>query len=660
MVPKRTRSHRVEEESRGAFKAALAERFLFRDDVPDYGIDGSVEEFDESDKATGLRYFVQLKATDGEDLGDALTRSIPIDHANFYESLPLPLLMVRYVAASGDLYVRWWHGRLPGKRPPRANAASITFHWTPNDKVVEGDSERWAEQARSFLELRSASPPLPFWLDLKIEDPPFGLTGSEIELAIKEQTGKSPDVIKLHKEKANGQLLVRGSYLAVEMPGMTASSYELGDDYNPDSDGKQLAIDLMTLIALAFARWGQVELAARMTMRYFAHSTLSSSPEAAMALASAMTSARRISEALGVAEEIDASGATGEHNTSMLFTLTSRQHSASLSKEEIEEYRQTMQRRIARREDAGESIEASRELVSLANHHRSQDEAIPAIELYERAAMLDPEYQDRAYYWHELAGVLFFADRFEESADAYGKAIELGEGGLAPLLKADALMFAGHYEEAREAFRESLTAEESFESGSEYFLKMGLLDFLIDWRGLKHQERDPQSAIELVGEVVPDGGTPAGEEAIGDRCWEALGVDGLNGLAWWNLASAVEKLGEREQAGLMFLNAALCQPWDAEAWAFAFIHLWREGRDELLPMILVTGERLTARKVLPAINTLVTQHMGSEDRGDLISKLGEMVEDLRDPRSDGFELRFVNSGQEVENMIIPGAATRHS
>jgi tetratricopeptide (TPR) repeat protein len=318
-----------------------------------------------------------------------------------------------------------------------------------------------------------------------------------------------------------------------------------------------------------------------------------------------------------------------------------------------------MQRRIERRVAAGEEVEASRELLSLANHHRTQQDPGPSIELYERAAELDPEYRERANFWHELAGVLFFTGRFEESAEAYGKAIDLGGGDLAPLLRADALMFAGHYVEAREAFLEDV---ESFESGSEYYLKTCLLDFVIDWRGVQGQERNPEAAIALVGEVVSDDGSIAGEEEIADKCWDALGVDALSGLAWWNLSSAVEKLGESEQAGLMFLNTALCQPWDAEAWAFAFIHLWQEGRDELLPMIVVTGERVTGRRVLATINALVVEHMEPDARGQLISSLAEMVDELADPRSGRFELRFVTSGEEVESISREhdhsGAATR--
>jgi tetratricopeptide (TPR) repeat protein len=659
-MPKRTRAHRVEEESREAFKVALAERFLFREEMRDYGLDGSVEEFNAQDDASGLRYYVQLKATDGEDIGDALKRSIPMEHASLYASQALPTLMVRYVAARNDLYVRWWHVPLPGKRPPKANAASMTFHWAPEDKFEDGDSERLADEARSFLELRSAAPPLPFFFRLEVAEPPFGLTGAEIDLAVRAEAAKRPDVVEMRKDAASGNLVVRDRYLAVEMPGAIAASYDLGADYDPGSSGEQLAIDLMTLVGSAFAHWGQAELAARMTATFFARSTLATQPDAAMLLSAAMTTARRITEALRVAEEIDASGVDGEHNTSLFFTFALRRHTPSLGAEEIDEYQAAMQRRIERREAAGEEIEASREALSLANYYRVRHDPDPSIELYERAAELDPEYLERAHYWHEMAGVLFFANRFEDSAEAYGKALELGGGDWAELLRADALLFAGRFEEARETFRESLDDIESFERGSEYYLKVALLNFLIDWRGLKSQYRDSELAIERVGAVVPDGGEAAEEGQIADQCWEALGADGLCGLAWWNLASAVEKLGEREQAGLMFLNTALCQPWDAEAWAFSFTHLWQEGRVEILPMILVTGERMTGNKVLPAINALVARHMKPEDRDELISKLAEMVDELADPRSDGFELRFVSSGEDAKSMAVPGAATRHA
>jgi tetratricopeptide (TPR) repeat protein len=656
-MPKRPREHRLDEDSVTAFKTALAERFLFREDTPDYGIDGSVEEFGQDDVGTGLRYFVQLKATDGVDPDEALKRSIPIEHANLYSSLSLPLLMVRYVAAEDELYVRWWHDPLPGKRAPKPNAASLTFHWSPEDHFQAGDSARLAGEARGFLELRSVSLPLPVHFKLDVEDPPFGLTRAEIELAVKAEAAKRPDVVELRRGEANGRLLVHGKYMAVEMPGMRASSYDLDGDYDSGLRGEQLAVDLMTLVAIAFTRWGQSELASRMTTRFFARSTLVGQPEAAMALASAMTSARRIGEALVVAEEIDALGLEAEQNMSLFFTLTSRQHSASLSEAEVEEFRETLRRRIERREEAGQPIEASREVLTLGNHYRSRSDPLLAIKLYKRAAVLDPEYRERAHYWFEMAGVLFLAEHFEESIEAYERAIEMGSDEVAPLLRADAMMFAGRYEEAQSAFIEALGGEESFERGAEYYLKLGLLEFLIDTHQRKCETREPEAAAKVISAAIRDGEEPDLETAMLSS-GQALVRDSLCNLAWWNLGLAFETIGKVDMAATMFLNAALCAPGDEQAWALAYLHFSHLGRDELLPMILVTGERLTGKRLLPTINEVMSKNLDDEERNRRIAELSEMLEELADPRSDGFELRFVASGKEVESMIIPGASTR--
>jgi len=81
-MPRRPREHQIEDESRRAFEAALPSRFVYRPFSPDYGLDGEVEEFDEDELATGLRFYVQLKATDQLKLGKALKVSLPLEHAD--------------------------------------------------------------------------------------------------------------------------------------------------------------------------------------------------------------------------------------------------------------------------------------------------------------------------------------------------------------------------------------------------------------------------------------------------------------------------------------------------------------------------------------------------------------------------------------------------
>jgi tetratricopeptide (TPR) repeat protein len=655
-MPERSDSHQLEGESRRAFEGFLGNLFVYREDNPDYGIDGTVEEFGPDRKATGLRYYVQLKATAAEDLTKALAVSIPMETATLYGDLDLPLLMVRYVGSTKKLYARWWHGRVASSRPQKTDAASMTFRWLEEDEASSESPKAWAKDARAFLDLRSASLPLPFRVGLKTKDPPAGLTESEIELAVRNEMKNRRDVVQFERESLEATMRLSGRLMAIEMPGMIAASYDLGDEY-PEGDAPQLATDLMVLLGIAFLRWGQADLAARITSSFFARSTFTSNPDIAMMLAGAMTRARRLPEALAVADDIDESLGMEEPNTSSFFTWTSRQHSRSLSREEARHYEKMMRRRIKRRLDASLQVEAAREMVSLANHFRGKQEPGPAIDLFERAAELDPEYLERPYYWHELGGVFFFADRFDDSAKAYEKAVDLGEEGMMPFLLADALLFAGKYQQSREVFKQALTGEETLESASEYYLKLLLLDFLIDWFDLKGQKRDEQAATSLVAPAVEDPGAVDNDEVI-QRCREALMLDGLCNFAWVNLAAAMEKTGDRETSGMFYLNAALSWPCDKIAWAFAFVHLWTEGRFELLPMVLTTGQRMTGGEMLPQINEVITGHADAKFRNEFIGGLSRMLDEMADPQEDGLKVRFVGPGKDIESTVIPGATHR--
>jgi tetratricopeptide (TPR) repeat protein len=654
-MPKRTRSQRIAEKSRRALEERLDERFLFRNEPEDYGIDGSVEEFDADDRATGLRFPVQLKATDGEDHGTALKRSIPTDHAAYYNSLSQPLLMVRYLAHADELYVRWWHDPLPGRRPPRADAASRTFHWSEEDIFETVDSDRLAEEARGFYELRSASPPLPFFFEVAVEEAPSELGATEIELALEAAAKRRPDVIEVRATKANGKLIVRDRLLVVELSGTRAASYDLGDDYEPGVDAEQLAVDMMALCGAGFARWGQNDLAARIATTFYAGSTLAADADAALLFAGAMTAARRLPESLAMAEEIDAAASSPETNTSFLLTLTPRRHTPSLTDTEKKAYAEAIETRIRRREETGETIAASREALSLANHFRYEVKGEAAVSFYERAAELDPEYLQRVHYWHELGGAYFFAGRPLDAAKAYAKAFALDGDAWDQILGTDALLYAGRYAESRDAMREAIPAIESFQHGAEYPLKLLLLDFLVVERGISSQERDLMKAKALFEQAFA--GDPAIPDA--DLLWRVIDVDGINPFAWWNLAVAAEEEGDYETAGLRFLFSAIGSPLDEQAWARSILHLVRAEVDATLSaMVVVSADRLTAGKAIPAVNKIASEALTPEARVALVDDIRKLVADVADPRRDGLELRIVGSDAEVESVEVPGARTR--
>jgi tetratricopeptide (TPR) repeat protein len=654
-MPKRTRPQRIAEKSRRALEERLDERFLFRPEFDDYGIDGSIEEFDAGDRTTGLRFLVQLKATDSEDLDIALKRSIPNEHAAYYNSLPQPLLMVLYVASSDALYVRWWHDPLPGTRTPRADAASRTFYWTEEDVFETVDSDHLAEEARGFYELRSVSPPLPFFFEVSVEDAPLDLDETAVALALEAAARRRPDVVEVHTEEKNGRLVVRDRLLIVELWGTRAASYEIGGNYDPGAEAGQLAVDMMALCGAAFARWGQNELAARIAITFFAESTLATDPDAALLSAGAMTAARRLPESLVIADAIDSTSTSPETNTSFLFTLTPRRHAPSLTDDEKESYVKAIESRIHRREEAGETISASREALSLANHFRHEVMGDAAVRFYERAAVLDPEYLQRVHYWHEVGGAYFFTGRWLEAAEAYAKAFELDGDPWAQILGADALLYAGRYEESRSAMRHAIREIESFERGAEYPLKLLLLDYLIDERRMKRQERDLTKARTLFERAfVGDSSTPDS-----GLLWQAIDVDGLNPFAWWNLAVSAEEEADYETAGMRFLFSAIGMPLDEEAWARSILHLVRAKVDATLSaMVIVTADRLTGKKAIPAVNRIATGVLPPEARASLVADMKKLVTEVADPRADGIEMRVIGTGSGVDSVHVPGARTR--
>ena len=82
---------------------------MFRDETPDYGIDGEVEIFDNAGNPTGFRFHVQLKATDRPDSSFASQVRLRRETVDYYLSLSRPILLVSYHSGSQRLYWRWFH-----------------------------------------------------------------------------------------------------------------------------------------------------------------------------------------------------------------------------------------------------------------------------------------------------------------------------------------------------------------------------------------------------------------------------------------------------------------------------------------------------------------------------------------------------------------------
>ena len=74
---------------------------------PDYGVDGVVEIFSPSGRATGLLFFVQLKST-GDVFSELPFRvNLPLHTYSYYKTLIMPVLLVLFHASTKCLYAKW-------------------------------------------------------------------------------------------------------------------------------------------------------------------------------------------------------------------------------------------------------------------------------------------------------------------------------------------------------------------------------------------------------------------------------------------------------------------------------------------------------------------------------------------------------------------------
>lgn len=137
--PKRPRQHQLETESKRHFESVLPSRWVYRPLDQDYGIDGEIEIFDDSEYATGYKILVQLKATDETDIEKGLRLRLPLSKMKYYKSLDLPVLIVKYHSPSGSLYHRWSHALDPyyTKRTPKA----LTFQLLPREYMDRHDTK---------------------------------------------------------------------------------------------------------------------------------------------------------------------------------------------------------------------------------------------------------------------------------------------------------------------------------------------------------------------------------------------------------------------------------------------------------------------------------------------------------------------------------------
>lgn len=531
MSPGRPRAHVLEELSRQAFRAALPAEWVVRPVDDDYGIDREVEIF-EAGRTTGLMFKVQLKSSE-HCAESGPSRRVKVEQLGYWKSLDVPVLIVYFIAETGDLFGRWAHtvGREPGFNP---TAETTTVKFGTEDSLV-AVRERLVSDVVLVRHLRAGRIPHPLPIRLRVDASFASVSQGEIAVRLRSHLAgrglrglvdilpasdeASPAVLI---ELSGGPQVVLRAALPVDVASIRVTLP--GAVYEAPDSLEMLVRDLLVVTALTLERTGADAFAAKLIQETVRGSLLVGMPEVAMGLAFVMGKHGLVQDALWlVLGMLDAEDWTTRDAADHYYDLALRELEA-LDGEAHAALIEKMRVRAEMEKDSHNPRRAGRAHYNLGQTLHALGRTEEALDELELALRHDPGYADRDYFFRERGGWRWTVGEYAGAAEDYAIALQKGgqPGELLPL-RADALMWDGRYEEARALLHQWEPSGHDYDGLAA--LDSIALDELIDVTGLRAQERQSANAEEI--ETASDdvnalAGLLRASDALDPRIWVRL------------------------------------------------------------------------------------------------------------------------------------------
>lgn len=656
-VPLRPRAHTIEDESEQQFRQAVPVEWAVRKLDPDYGIDLTIEIFDETGHSTPFSFHAQLKATEEEDVSKAL-RSIRFrrDLAEYYWSLAIPVLIVRYHSPSGQLYARWFHAYNPlvAARPDADAEPSKTvgFVFTERDAWTRGTPDELADGVESFRRFRSPDLPLPLTFSVSIAE---GMQSAELIprlFALRRALATVSHVIAL---QAGGprpdrpQMVIGASSSTVALADVASVTLD-HEEGQPDHDLG--AANLGCAAAMLLAAVGQTNLAAQVAVACAAKSTMITGVHAAFTLAGAFFRAQRIREALTVVTELVRRGDVESRFAAFVLQSAVLARGSHLTDAEAEQVVDVARVSLEATLAAGNLAAAAGDAYNLGKALGRIDQWDEAVSAYEQAAELNPDYENRAYFHADLGGSLFESSRYEEAVGRYERAVASRDHRWCIALLADSLMLAGRYGDAQVRFAEYLV-DDGEPSDCVWRLKHRVL---VDVRSLvgDAQDRRPDEAAQLADRIDLEDPSISVKEAFDllDRAFEADACCGAahNRRMFLSLREGPD--GEPDLSGAIgpAISAAVLHGGDPGAWVNVIRMAADQGEpDDVLYDLMRTGVRSSGQEVIDGVLAASTPPMS----GEHLALLDRAEQDLAEEKHrEGFVLRMPAPDGDVTEIAF--------
>lgn len=642
-MTKRIKQHQLEDLSRYKFALSIPKKWVFRDKDKDYGIDGEVEIFNSDEKATGLVFWVQLKATSSDQTRTIRGFDLSLETIKYYKRLEIPVLIARYSEHEDRFYVKW--SSEIDTFYAKDDAKTMRVKFTEADLL---DEEKYEELNKYLTKIRAAKSgaiKLPIDVKISFESKSIcGVASSILISRIRSEINNFSSVIRLVScdNPLSADVCIDENTLKVGFVDIAGCTFHSVDLMDPSTLAEDLLKDISLALSLAVSQLGYSDLAARIVFSHDLQHRLKVKSEVFEYLLPCLLKSNYFKETLkivsDVCDEAENNFLEMITNSALLFI----RNTVDKGKQEATET--FLKKTIERYKEKSPSLYGISQY-NLGNFYRSTDRSSQAARCLLIARRYESKYYDQGYFYKELAGSLFEIGKFTFASKLYNKALEIdGSEDVLPLY-ADSLMFSGKYQEAHETFEKYLNKTNSQHAG--WHLKSICLASIIENHDIKTQYRNIKNAVELadICSLSPD----EAEKSLD----KALEKDLLCGLAWFNLAHLKNSSGQIRDAAFCYTMCALVQTGDIEAWVKATACSFNNIVPiEIFALLVRTGYFFNGERYIEALYEVIEESLGEEALSQIAHAIDQLLLDDRKSKSNIPELRILNEEGKFENVLV--------
>tara|TARA_Y100000815_G_scaffold275721_1_gene316413 strand:- start:2627 stop:4537 length:1911 start_codon:yes stop_codon:yes gene_type:complete len=632
-VPNRARSHILEEQSVRRFGDALPSGWVYRSKTPDYGIDGEVEIFDADGSSTGISFNVQLRATDSVERADRVR--LEVDELDYYGSLDVPTVVVRYGSPDETLYWQW-ASNIASQSEIADGQQTVTYRF--------GKDECWSEATptaiRRTLEVRRrlANFPPSMAVSLRIDLSAIAaadryLLDRMIARMLADSRGA---LVRAASTPADVEAFVRlePTYLAVGIDTLAGVTFDLASP-TPDDYFASTVYGLVHLFRRQRLLRQAEALASLLEERGLAHHNQDLAFDACIALARDLPALVRLAIINGLHNQ-------GPMHALIALTIAKAPQNAEARRAAMDAF---FEASLAAASSAEPASEAATHY-SIGNFYRHQHELARAIYHYNRARRLRASYLQAGYFLAEMAGVFFLAGHYAWALRFYSEAVRLDpdDPDLAFLL-GDALLLSGAVADARASYEAVLGRRANPRLLREAELKILICDRFVT-EGL---ETVPRRRADANAALRSDG-----HDSVEHLEYLVRDIDAFHPLVHFNLGVARSHEGDHASALYHFLTCAFIQPQDISSWTNSAICALSLGDETLLLLIISAAiHHMGADAYDHFRSDMAAQGIAPESLALLDEVAMQFLEESEGSPSDSFTLRMLD-GDGYQTMTILG------